>query len=316
MELELATLTKKPKRPHPFLRELNRQKYLLLMMLPGAAFLAVLCYGPLYGIIIAFKDYNPGKGIMTSPWAGLKYFYELAADPYFWNALRNTLLISVLKLIVGFPIPIVFAILLNELKNLAYKRVVQTVSYMPYFLSWAFVASFLITFLSDNGIVNRIITGTGLSGNPISFLGQNLPFIIVILLSDVWKGFGFNSIIYLAVLTSIDPQMFEAAIIDGASRWQRIRHISLPTIKPTVVILLILSISGIINANFEQFYLLQNQLVMDWGRVLNVYTYEVGLQKGRFSYGTAVGLFTSLSSLLLLVIANTASRKATGESIY
>lgn len=307
---------KKPKRPHPFLRELNRQKYLLFMMLPGAVFLAVLCYGPLYGIIIAFKDYNPGKGIMASPWAGLKYFYELAADPYFWNALRNTLLISVLKLIVGFPIPIVFAILLNELKNMAYKRVVQTVSYMPYFLSWAFVASFLITFLSDNGIVNKIITGTGLSGNPISFLGQNLPFILVILLSDVWKGFGYSSIIYLAVLTSIDPQMFEAAIIDGASRWQRIRHISLPTIKPTVVILLILSISGIINANFEQFYLLQNQLVMDWGRVLNVYTYEVGLQKGRFSYGTAVGLFTSLSSLLLLVIANAASRKATGESIY
>jgi ABC-type polysaccharide transport system, permease component len=301
---------------HSFLKELNYQKYLFIMLLPGVIWLIVMCYGPLYGIIIAFKDYNPGKGILASPWVGLKYFNELFNDPFFGNALRNTLVISVLKLAVGFPAPIVFALMLSELKSIAFKRTVQTISYMPYFLSWAFVASFLITFFSDGGFINKIILQLGLTNEPVSFLGQELPFVLVILLSDVWKNFGYGSIIYLAVIVSIDPQLYEAAIMDGATRWKRIWHITLPSIKPTVAILLILSISGIINANFEQFYLLQNQLVMDWARVLNVYTYEVGLQKGRFSYGTAVGLFTSLSSMLLLIIANASSRKLTGESIY
>jgi putative aldouronate transport system permease protein len=286
------------------------------MMIPGIAYLLVICYGPMYGVIIAFENYNPGKGFLGSPWAGLKYFKELASDPFFINALRNTLLISLLKLVVGFPIPIAFAILLNEVKALGYKRFVQTVSYMPYFLSWAFVASFLLSLLSDNGAVNVLLRSLGLVHAPVSFVGKPLPFVMVILFSDIWKNFGFSSIIYLAVLTSIDPQLFEAAIMDGANRWQRIVHISLPSIKPTLVVLLILNISGIIHANFEQFFLLQNPLVMDWARVINVYTYEIGFQKARFSYGTAVGLFTSLSSMLLLIVSNAASRRITGESIY
>jgi putative aldouronate transport system permease protein len=300
----------------PFGKTLIQQKYLLLMMVPGIVYLLVICYGPMYGVIIAFQNYNPGKGFMGSPWAGLKYFRELATDPFFFNALRNTLLISLLKLVIGFPVPIVFAILLNEVKSLGYKRVVQTVSYMPYFLSWAFVASFLLSLLSDSGSVNALLRAVGLAHAPITFVGKPLPFVTVILFSDIWKNFGFSSIIYLAVLTSVDPQLYEAAIMDGANRWKRILHISLPSIKPTVVILLILNISGIINANFEQFFLLQNPLVMDWARVINVYTYEIGFQKARFSYGTAVGLFTSLTSMLLLVIANAASRRIAGESIY
>jgi putative aldouronate transport system permease protein len=286
------------------------------MMVPGIVWLAVICYAPLGGIIIAFKNYNPGIGIWNSPWAGLRYFRELAADKYFHLAVRNTLVISVLKLAVGFPVPIIFAILLNEVKVLGFKRTVQTASYMPYFLSWAFVASFLITFLSDRGALNTALIKFGLIEKPLTYLGDKLRFILVILLSDVWKGFGYGSIIYLAVITSIDPQLYEAAIIDGATRWQRISYITLPTLKPTVVILLILSISGIVNANFEQFFLLQNNLVMDWARVINVYTYEIGFQKGRFSYGTAVGLFMSLSSMILLVLANAISRRTTGESIY
>ncbi len=297
-------------------RTLVRQKYLLLMMVPGIVYLAVICYAPMYGVIVAFENYNPGKGFLGSPWAGLKYFKELVTDPFFLNAVRNTLFISLLKLIIGFPIPIGFAILLNEVKSLGYKRVVQTVSYMPYFLSWAFVASFLLSQLSDNGTVNTALRVLGLTRAPVSFVGKPFPFILVILFSDIWKTFGFSSIIYLAVLTSVDPQLYEAAIMDGANRWRRIIHISLPSIKPTVVVLLILNISGIINANFEQFFLLQNPLVMDWARVVNVYTYEIGFQKARFSYGTAVGLFTSLSSMLLLVVANAASRRITGESIY
>jgi putative aldouronate transport system permease protein len=299
-----------------FIRALINQRFLLLMMVPGFIYLLIICYVPMYGVVIAFQNYNPGKGFMGSPWAGLRYFKELAADPFFFNALRNTLFISLLKLVVGFPVPIAFAILLNEMRTLGYKRLVQTVSYMPYFLSWAFVASFLLSAFSDYGTMNTVLQGLGLVHAPVSFVGRPLPFILVILCSDIWKNFGFSSIIYLAVLTSVDPQLYEAAIMDGANRWQRIIRISLPSIKPTVVILLILNISGIINANFEQFFLLQNPLVMDWARVVNVYTYEIGFQKARFSYGTAVGLFTSLTSMLLLVIANAASRRISGESIY
>jgi putative aldouronate transport system permease protein len=287
------------------------------MMLPALVWLAIFCYGPLYGILIAFKDYNPGMGITHSPFVGLKYFAELFSDKFFINALRNTLLTSLLKLVCGFPIPIAFAILLNEVMNIKYKRIVQTVSYMPYFLSWAFVAAFLKgQLLADGGLINTIALGLGLIKEPVSFLGSPGTFYGVIVLSYIWKDFGFSSIIYLAAITSIDPQLYEAAVIDGATRWQRIWNITLPTIKPTVVVLLILSSAGIINANFEQFYLLQNDLVLDWVRVINVYTYEIGLKKGRFSYGTTVGLFTSITSFVLLIGTNYISGKLTGESIY
>ncbi len=296
---------------------LNKQKYLLLMMLPALVWLAIFCYGPLYGVLIAFKDFNPGLGITGSPWAGLKYFRELFSDKFFLNSLRNTLLTSMLKLIIGFPVPIAFAVMLNEVINIKYKRIVQTVSYMPYFLSWAFVAAFLKSqLLADGGLINAIGMGLGMFEQPVSFLGRPGPFYAVIVLSYIWKDFGFSSIIYLAAITSVDPQLYEAAVIDGATRWQRVYNITLPTIKPTIVVLLILSSAGIINANFEQFYLLQNDLVIDWARVINVYTYEIGLKKGRFSYGAAVGLFTQLTAFVLLFITNYMSGKLTGESIY
>ena len=300
-----------------FWKRLYDQRYMMLLVIPGVIFLIVFYYFPLYGILLAFKDYNVGLGITGSPWAGLKYFKEIINDNLFFQSLRNTFIFSILNLVVGFPVPIIFALMLNELfQAKLFKRVVQTVSYLPHFLSWAFVASFLNTFLSDRGTLNPLLVSLGLLDEPFGFLSNKWTFILVIIVSSVWKGFGYSSIIYLAAMTSVPQEMYEAALIDGATRFQKIWYITLPSIKPTIVVLLILSISGMINSNFEQFYLLQNPLISDIGKVLDVYTYEIGMTKARFSYATAVGLFKSLVSFVLLVIANTASRKITGESIY
>lgn len=300
-----------------FWKKVITQRYILALVLPGVVWLLVFCYAPLYGVLIAFKDYNVGLGITGSPWVGMKYFEEIFYDKMFLNTLRNTLMFSFLNIFFGFPVPIIFALMLNELKGCkAYKRVVQTVSYLPHFLSWAFVASFLITFLSDNGTLNPLLISLGLLKNPYGFLSNTSSFISVIIISSIWKGFGYSSIIYLAAMSSISQEMYEAAMIDGATRLQKIWYITLPSIKPTVVVLLIISISGIINSNFEQFYLLQNPFVAEYGKVLDVYTYEIGFNKGRFSYATAVGLFKSVVSFALLITANNISRRLSGESIF
>ena len=303
-----------PRRKVSFWKRLYDQRYMMMLVIPGLIVLIVFYYFPMYGIMLAFKDYNPGLGITGSPWAGLKYFQEIINDKLFFQALRNTFIFSILNLVVGFPVPIIFALMINELfQAKLFKRVVQTISYLPHFLSWAFVASFLNTFLSDRG---TLLVSLGLLNEPFGFLGNKWSFVMVIIVSSVWKSFGYSSIIYLAAMTSVPQEMYEAALIDGANRFQKIWYITLPAIKPTVVVLLILSISGMINSNFEQFYLLQNPLVSEIGKVLDVYTFEVGMSKARFSYATAVGLFKSAVSFVLLVIANTTSRKITGESIY
>lgn len=298
-------------------RTIWRQRYLLTLVLPGVVWLAIFWYGPMPGIVIAFKDFNPGLGIFGSPWAGLKYFNEIFGDILFWKALRNTFFFSVLGLLVGFPAPIIFALLINELVGARkYKRVIQTVSYLPHFLSWAFVASFLITFFSDRGTLNPFLLSMGIIKEPYAFMANVPSFIVIILSSSVWKSFGYSSIIYLAAMTSVDQEMYEAALIDGSSRFQQIWYITLPSIKPTIVILLILGISGMVSSNFEQFFLLQNAFVADIAKVLDVYTYEIGFQKARYSYGTAVGLFKSVVSFLLLISANKIAKRVTGESIY
>ena len=221
---------------------------------------------------------------------------------------------SLLNLVVGFPVPVIFALLINELNGAtAYKRVVQTLSYLPHFLSWTFVASFFSLFLADDGLLNRLLILTGILDSGYAYMANEGSFIAVVLLSSVWKSFGYSSIIYLAAMASIPQEMYEAALIDGANRWQKIWYITLPSVKPTVVVLLILAISEMMNSNFEQFYLLQNGLVSEVARVMDVYTYSIGFELGRFSYGTAVGLFKSVCSLVLLLLANGVSRKVTGE---
>lgn len=299
------------------LAKLNKQKYLLLLVIPAVVWLFIFCYMPLYGVIIAFKDYNIGLGIWKSPWSGVKHFKELFTDKLFYNALKNTFLISIVKLVVGFPAPIIFALLLNELKRMnKFKKVVQTVTYMPHFLSWAFLAAFLITFFSESGMINYALLSLGIIKEPYTFLAEKFTFFTTVVLSDIWKSFGFSSIIYLAAIAGINPTLYEAAYMDGAKRFQRIRYITLPCIKPTIIVLLILAISRMLTQNFEQLFLMQNNLVLDVAEILETYTYKMGLQKARFSYSTAVGLFQSLVAFILLFSANKLSKWLTNESIF
>ena len=298
-------------------KRIKQQKYLLIMAVLPVAWMLIFCYYPIYGIVVAFKDYNFGLGIMGSPWAGLKYFKELFGDPDIPRIIVNTFRISFLKLLFGFPAPIIFAVLLNELRGMKmYKKFVQTATYLPHFISWAFIAGYLSTLLTDDGAINSLLMSIGLTSQPIQFLAQKGTFIGVVVASDVWKSFGFSSIIYLAAITSVDVQLYEAATIDGATRFQQVWHITLPSIKPTIMILLIMSISGLMGSNFEQMYLMKNSLVNDVAEVLSTYTYTMGMIKGRFSYSTAADLFQSFVSVTLMLTANFASKKLTDESFF
>jgi len=281
-------------------------------------------YIPMLGLVISFKEYNPYlgplQGFIQSPWVGLDNFVEAFTDKYFLYSLLNTIMYSVLNLAVGFPFPILFAILLNEIINTRFKKFVQTVSYLPHFISWVFVIGFIyIIFSVDNGVVNGLLLHLNIIKDPIPFLVTPRYIPPLIVLTNVWKSFGWNSIIYIAAITNIDPTMYEAATVDGAKRFARIWYITLPSIKPTIVILLIFSIGGLISANFglfEQMYLLSNAMIQDVTEIVDTYTYKMGIILSRYSYATAVGLFRSVAAVILLAGANFSSRKLTGESLY
>lgn len=300
------------------------QRYLMVLVLPVALWMFVFNYIPMLGLVISFKEYNPYlgplKGFIESPWVGMNNFVEAFSDKYFLYSLWNTIMYSILNLIVGFPFPIIFAILLNEIINTRYKKFVQTVSYLPHFISWVFVVGFIyIIFSVDSGMVNGLLLKLNLISEPIPFLAtpRFVPPLIVI--TNVWKSFGWNSIIYIAAITNIDPTMYEAATVDGAKRFAKIWYITLPSIKPTIVILLIFSIGGLISANFglfEQMYLLSNSMIQDATEIVDTYTYKMGIVLSRYSYATAVGLFRSVAAVILLSGANFISKKLTGESLY
>jgi putative aldouronate transport system permease protein len=298
------------------LKKLKAQKYLQIFIWLGLIWMFIFWFLPLIGVVAGFENYNIGLGYLRSKWVGLKYFIEMFRDSLLINSLRNTVVFSLLNLIVGFPLPIIFALALNELIGMRkYKRTIQTISYMPYFLSWAFVASFIITFFAGNGLFNQILSIFGIQ-TQYAYMANPTSFASVIVGSSIWKGYGISSIMYIAAMSTVNVELYDSAMVDGANRWQKIRFVTLPGIKSTIIVLLILSISSLVNSNFEQFFLLSNSMVADTSRVIDVYTYRVGIELGRFSYGTAVGLFKSVTSLSLLVIANFASRKVTGDSIY
>lgn len=293
------------------------QRYLMVLTLPAVLWMIIFNYIPMYGIIIAFKNYQPYIGFLKSSWIGLDNFKMLFADPTFINALVNTLKISILKLICGFPAPIIFAILLNELVFNKAKKLIQTLSYLPYFVSWVFVVGFMYTMLDpQTGVLSGLLVSLHIINKGTLMMADPKYFLPLVIISDIWKGLGWNSIIYLAAITSIDSQLYEAATVDGAGRFKRIWHITLPAIKPTIVILLILSISGLMNSNFDQLFLMQNSMTQDAANVIGIYSYKMGIVLGRFSYGTTVGLFQSVVSMILLVIANFTSRKLTDESLF
>lgn len=293
---------------------IRRQWPLYFFMLVPMAFFIIFKYLPMAGVVVAFKDYNIFKGVIGSEWVGLDVFREIFAQPQFYKALRNTLMLNVISLLT-FPVPIILAILLNELRMKWFKRVSQTLLYLPHFISWVIVGGMAIRLLSTNtGSVNEFITGLG--WGPIPFLEESLHWIATYVGIGVWRHAGWGMILYLAALTGINKELYEAADVDGASRMKKIWHITLPGIKPTIVVLFIIQIGHMADIGFEQPYALQNGYVMDVAQVISTYVYTVGIQSAQFALATAVGLFQSVVGVILLLSAELISRKVNNQGIF
>jgi len=287
---------------------------LYLMLLPGLVLIIIFHYLPMYGSIIAFKDYNLMEGIIGSPWVGLKHFDALFQAREFHRVFRNTLLISIYRLIFQFPIPIILALLINEVSNMFFKRTVQTITYLPHFLSWAVVGALVIDLLSpSSGLINLALKEFGIS--PVTLMDKRY-FRAIVVASQTWKETGWSAIIYLAAISSIDPQLYEAAIVDGASKWRQIWYITLPGIRSTIVFIILLRIGALLATDVEQILMLYNPVVYEVGDVIGTYVYRVGLGQMKYSYTTAVGLFQSVVGFILLVIANHLSRKYAETSMW
>ena len=277
---------------------LRRKLPLYLMLIPGFIVLGLFHYYPMYGVVIAFQKYEPLLGFANSPWVGLENFEALFTNPDIALILRNTLVIAMGKIILGQFLSIVFALLLNEVRLSVFKRVIQTASYVLHFLSWMIFGAIIIDLLGLDGAVNHILAGFGVE--PIMFLGQPALFQPTAIFTDIWKSFGWGAIIYIAALTNIDPTLYEAASVDGAGRWRRMFNITLPGIAPTIILLSCLSLGGVLNAGFEQIFVLYNSRVMESADIIDTYVYRVGLVGLQFSFATAVGLLKSLVSLVLI----------------
>lgn len=298
-----------------FAAYMKQNFWLYIFLIPGMVFLLLMNYLPMFGIIIAFKNFRVVKGVFGSDWVGLKHFQYLFHAPDFYRILRNSLTLSLLRLVCGFPMPIILALMMNEMGNQGYKRTMQTILYLPHFISWVVVISILYNILSTStGMVNDIIAKAG--GEKIAFLTTSRYFRPIIVLTDIWKGAGWGTIVYMAAISGIDSALYEAAIIDGASRLQRIWYVTLPTIAGTIVVMLIMRTGSILNNGFEEVYLLKNALTSDVADIFETYTYEIGLQSGQFSYASAVGLFQSVVGCVLIFITNTVSRKIGGGGLW
>lgn len=285
------------------------------MFIPVILYFVIFCYVPMYGVIISFQDYYPRLGITGSEWVGFKHFEKLFTGRYFFPVLRNTLIISIGKLLFGFPAPIILCLLLNEVRRLKFKKVVQTISYLPHFISWVVLASIVQTILSpSSGVVNYIIQLLG--GEPIFFMGSSDWFRKVIVGSSIWRDTGWQTVVFMAAILSIDPQLYEAADLDGAGRFQKMIYVTLPCIAPTIIIMFIMATGNVIQDDFDQIYNMLNAKVMDVGDVIGTYTYRMGIEKMNFSYATAVGLFKNVVSLILVTFTNAFSRKLSGSSLW
>jgi putative aldouronate transport system permease protein len=295
-------------------RDLSQNKYKYLMVLPVILFFILFAYKPMYGLVIAFQNYRPTLGFVRSPWVGLRHFKAFFNDVYFFRLFRNTISISLLSIVFGFPAPIILALLLNELKNVVFKRTVQTITYMPYFISMVVVCSLIRIYSSTNGVFSQIAMFFG--GDAKNYLTVPKYFWTIYVVSGIWQGIGWNSIIYLAALTGIDQEQYEAATIDGAGRFRRMRHITLPNLLPTIMVLFILRMGSILNVGFEKIILLYNQSIYETADVISSYVYRRGILEAAYSYATAVGLFNSLVNILFLVSANKLSKKFTESGLF
>nr|WP_260989798.1 ABC transporter permease subunit [Paenibacillus xylanexedens] len=300
---------------HALTRSFRRHWQLYLLILPPVVYFIVFKYVPMVNTVLAFKDYNVIKGIWGSPWAGTKYFDLLFQNPAFMMLIKNTLLISFYSLIVGFPIPILLALALNEIKNMKFKKTVQMVTYAPYFISTVVMVSIIMLFLSPRlGIVNTIAGALGFES--VNFLGNPDMFRSIYVFSDVWQSMGYSAVIYLAALAGIDPSLYEAAKVDGANRLQKIINVDLPGLLPAAVIILILSVGNIMAVGFEKIYLLQNPLNLSASEIISTYVYKMGLLNANYSFATAVGLFNSVINLILLLTVNATAKRLSNTSLW
>ena len=317
---ELPVIPKKS-----FWARLHEEKYLQVMALLGIVWMLIFNYIPMYGILIAFKKNfyitTPlfSKKFFTTPWApngGFQHFLNFFKDEEFFNVMANTLGISILKLIFNFTLPIVFALLLNEVRNIRFKKAVQTITYMPHFLSWVVLGGILTTWLGEGGLFNELLIKMGILKEGVAFLAYPKYFWAITVISDLWKELGWSAIIYLAAISGIDQEMYEAAKVDGASRWKQIWTITLPSIAPTVTIMFILAVGGLLNTNFDQILVLNNPLNAPRSNVLDIYVYQTAMRGMRYSYASAIGLFKSVVAFILLFIANQVTKKLNDTSLF
>ena len=295
-------------------RDLRRNGTLYLILLPVLAFYIIFHYFPMFGVVMAFERFNPTRGFIGSDWVGFKWFEQFFGSYYFSRLLKNTLLLSLKDILIGFPAPIILALLLNELKSRRFKKTIQTISYMPYFISVVVMSKLIIEFFSSTGAVTQLFTLFGMS--PTNMLGDNRYFQSIFVGTNLWQYCGFNSIIYLAAISGVDPELYDASIVDGANRWQQTLHVTLPGISTTIIILLIMRLGSLFSVGYEKIILLYSPAVYETADTISSFVYRSGLKEANYSYAAAVNLFNSLMNFILLISFNTLSRKLTERSLF
>lgn len=297
-----------------FRKDVARDRWLYLLLLPGMVFLLIFRYIPIFGNVIAFMEFNP-YDMARSTWVGFDQFIALFQKPAFWKVFRNTLYISLLKLVWGFPIPIALALMMNEMRCLPFKKTAQTLLYLPHFISWVVLAGLIMNLLDPStGLVTALLKA--ITGRELQVLTDKKLFVPMLIVTDVYKSMGWGTIIYFAALSGVDPQLYEAAEIDGARKWKQLMHITLPSITPTIVIMLILSCNNIVNAGFDQIFMLYTPLVYDVADILDTYVYRIGIQNANYSFSTAAGMFKSVIALVMILIVNTVAKRTGNEGIW
>ena len=295
-------------------RDLRRNGTLYLILLPVLAFYIIFHYFPMFGVVMAFERFNPTRGFIGSDWVGFKWFEQFFGSYYFSRLLKNTLLLSLKDILIGFPAPIILALLLNELKSRRFKKTIQTISYMPYFISVVVMSKLIIEFFSSTGAVTQLFTLFGMS--PTNMLGDNRYFQGIFVGTNLWQYCGFNSIIYLAAISGVDPELYDASIVDGANRWQQTLHVTLPGISTTIIILLIMRLGSLFSVGYEKIILLYSPAVYETADTISSFVYRSGLKEANYSYAAAVNLFNSLMNFILLISFNALSRKLTERSLF
>lgn len=302
-------------RKNETLRYVRKNYDLYLLLIPAFVFYIIFCYVPMFGVIVAFKDYNIFDGVLKSPWAGLKYFKQMIELPNFGQMVRNTLMLNIFSIAVGFPAPIILSLMLNELRSTAYKRISQSLLYLPHFMSWIVLAGIISNILSPQyGIINHILRFFGF--NEIFFMTNKVWWVVIYVLSGVWQSVGWGTIVYMAALTGIDQCLYEAATIDGAGKWRQILNVTIPGILPTISIMFIMKMGTIVSIGFEQPMALSNSVVTDVSEVISTYSYTAGVQNGQYSITTAIGLLQSLINMIMVLFTNRLCWKISGSGLY